>query len=352
MNPAPFRLLAAALAALAVSALATRVLRALAWRAGLVDRSNERSSHVGAVPRGGGLGLLLGAAAGIAVSGAWPAESPATSVLLLSCAALALVGLLDDRFGLSPLARLVPQLGAAAAITVAAGGLGRLPLPPPLDAPLGALAGGLLAAVWIVAVANFYNFLDGIDGLAGLQAVVTGAGVALAAWDPAARTLGAVLGGASLGFLAHNWAPARIFMGDVGSGTLGFCFAALPLLAPPEARSRAVLFVGVSLFLFLADATWTLLVRVARGERFYEPHREHLYQRLVAPGRGHAAVTLALGLGALALTAAALAAWRSGSALAGWAALAVAVAAFSAELASVRRLAARRELAGAQGTAR
>jgi Fuc2NAc and GlcNAc transferase len=252
---------------------------------------------------------------------------------------LSAIGLLDDRWGIPPLPRLVVHLGVAAGVAFPLGGLSRLPLPPPLDLPLGA-AGGVFAMVWIVAVVNFYNFLDGIDGLAALQAVATGTGLAFAAWDSFSAALGAGLAAASLGFLVFNWSPARIFLGDVGSGVLGFVFASAPLLAPADVRPGAVFFVGLSLFLFLADALLTLLMRAGRGAHLYEAHREHLYQRLVAAGWTHAQVSSMLGLGAAILTTAAYLAWRRPEVAAwSWAALALAMMAFGGELGLVRRTA-------------
>jgi Fuc2NAc and GlcNAc transferase len=183
---------------------------------------------------------------------------------------------------------------------------------------------------------NFYNFLDGIDGLAALQGVVTGLGLALAGWDPLSAGLGAALAGACLGFLLFNWSPATIFMGDIGSCFLGYTLAALPLLAPVDARPRAVLFVALSLWLFLADATWTLARRVARGERWYQAHREHLYQQL-ALRWGHGRVAAGLGLGSCLLTGMALLAWRRADAAWAWAGLAVALMFFAVEVEMVRR---------------
>jgi Fuc2NAc and GlcNAc transferase len=336
MSPGTLSLLAAAATALVVSALATGAVRVVAPRLGFVDRANDRSSHVGDVARGGGLGLLTGMVAGF-LSFA-PPVGPAAWALFVGAAVVATVGLWDDRRRLSPLVRLAAHTVAALIVVLGAGGLARLPLPRPLDMPLGG-AGPLLAIVWIVAVVNFYNFLDGIDGLAGVQAVVTGGGVALAGWAPIASLLGVCVGGASAGFLVHNWPPAKIFLGDVGSGLLGFCFAALPFLAPPDDRSAAVSFVGLSLFLFLADATWTLLVRARRGERLHQPHRQHIYQRLIRAGWGHAQVTSLLGLGGLVLTAAALVAWRRPEPEWTWAAASLAVAGFAGELLLARRAA-------------
>jgi UDP-N-acetylmuramyl pentapeptide phosphotransferase/UDP-N-acetylglucosamine-1-phosphate transferase len=203
---------------------------------------------------------------------------------------------------------------AAAGFVAFAGGLDRAPLPSPLDVTLGRF-GGMATVLWIVAVVNFYNFLDGIDGLAAVQGVVTGLGIALAGWDEGAALVAAALAGACAAFLLFNWSPARIFLGDVGSLLLGFAFAALPLLAAPAQRPRAVFFVAASLWLFLADATFTLLWRSARGARWDEGHRDHLYQRLVAAGWTHRAITLAVGAGGALLTGAALLGWRAGAPL-------------------------------------
>lgn len=323
-------LAAAAVIAFGVAASLTAAFRRAAFAWGFLDQPNERSSHEGIVPRGGGAAIVLAIGAGLAVaSRAWPWE-PGVVAVLAGLALTSAVGLWDDRWGLSPWSRLFFQLIAAAGVVWSVGGLTSAPLPPPLDLPLGPWRA--VAVLWIVAVINFYNFLDGIDGLAGLQGLITGAGLALAGWDPFSSACGAAVAGACAGFLLHNWAPARIFMGDVGSGALGFLLASVPLLAPPGARSRAVLFVAVSLWLFLADATWTLARRVARGERWHQAHREHLYQRLVALGSSHARVTTLIGLGSLVLTLLALWAWRTGEARFWWLSLAVALVFFGIEL--------------------
>jgi UDP-N-acetylmuramyl pentapeptide phosphotransferase/UDP-N-acetylglucosamine-1-phosphate transferase len=274
--------------------------------------------------------VLVGAAA----TGAG-AFRPPLAMMLGAGLVLAAVGLWDDRFGLPPLFRFGLQLAATSAVVLAAGGVDRLPLPPPVDLPLGRL-GGAFAVLWIVAVVNFYNFLDGIDGLAALQAVITGGGLALAAWDPLSPSLGLALAGSSLAFLLFNWSPATIFMGDVGSCFLGYTLAALPLLAPVDARPRAVQFVALSLWLFLADATWTLARRVARGERWYQAHREHLYQQL-ALRFGHGRVAAGIGLGSCVLTGIALLAWRRSDERWAWTGLALGMVFFGVEWGMARR---------------
>jgi UDP-N-acetylmuramyl pentapeptide phosphotransferase/UDP-N-acetylglucosamine-1-phosphate transferase len=300
----------------------------------MVDVPGPRSSHARATPRGGGVAVVAALAAALALASASWRERPEIVAFVLAGGFLAAVGLADDRFSLPAAARLVLQVLAAGALVAVTGGVERAPLPPPLDVHLGA-AGAALAVLWIVAVVNFYNFLDGIDGLAALQGAVTGLGIALAGWDPFASLAAAALAGACAAFLVFNWSPARIFLGDVGSLLLGFTFAALPLLAAPADRPRAVFFVAVSLWLFLADAAFTLVRRFARGARWDEAHREHLYQRLVAAGATHRTVALALGGGALVLTAAALAGWRRGPAFESIAAL-VAMALFALEWRAVR----------------
>jgi glycosyltransferase WbpL len=319
-----------AVIACALTLALTPALRAVARRFDLLDRPNSRSSHERVVPRGGGLAIALASLAALTLVGAGPG-SRATPVLL-GAVALAVVGLLDDRVSLSAGVRVVAQLVVAIAVVLSLGGLERVPLPPPLDWPLGAL-GTPLAALWVVAVVNFFNFLDGIDGLATLQAVVTGTGIAIAAWDPSLALVAGALAGAAAGFLPFNWARASVFLGDVGSYFLGFTLAALPLGAVPEWRSSAVLFVALSLWLFLADATWTLTRRSLRGARVHEAHREHLYQQL-AQRFGHARVTLSIGIASATLTGFALLALTTGSTAWAWGALGLAMAFFAAEAAT------------------
>jgi Fuc2NAc and GlcNAc transferase len=327
-----FALLALSLAAV-VAGTAAFLRRAPQW--GLLDRPNARSSHARVTPRGGGLALLLAVALALGLGAPWAGIGRAAVAAVAATVAVALAGLADDRWGLPAWPRFAVQGLAAAAVAWTAGGLARLPLPPPLDLPLG-LFGFAVSVVWLVSVVNFYNFLDGIDGLAALQGAVTGLGVALAGWHPLASAAGVALCGACIGFLVFNWSPARVFLGDVGSGLLGFAFAALPFLAPPSDRPRALLFVALSLWLFLADALWTLFRRAARGERLAQPHREHVYQRLIGTGLGHAAVAAALGAGSVVTTALGLVALRAGGAWT-WAALAAAAGLFALELLALAR---------------
>jgi UDP-N-acetylmuramyl pentapeptide phosphotransferase/UDP-N-acetylglucosamine-1-phosphate transferase len=140
---------------------------------------------------------------------------------------------------------------------------------------------------------NAYNFMDGIDGIAGGQGAVAGVGWAITGWlagIPAVLVLGMLLAGSCAGFLRHNWSPARIFMGDVGSTFLGFSFAALPLMA--GRIDRSLMAVGILLLWpFLFDAVFTFLRRLLNREKVWKPHRSHLYQRLTGAGSSHSVIS-------------------------------------------------------------
>ncbi len=263
----------------------------------IVDIPNRRSSHQRPTPRGGGLGLLAGllAALGLAEMLGYAVLDPA---LLVALGAVAVVGWLDDLGGVPWPVRLLVHATAALLVLWRWGPLGELPLPAPADLPLGAAAGWAAGLLWMVAVVNITNFLDGIDGFAAGQGLLAGCGLAAAGFGLGAAWLlavGIALAGACLGFLPHNWQPARIFLGDVGSSSLGFLLAAAPWAAtgelPVETRGELVFLTAMLLWLFLADGTFTLVRRARRGERLWRAHREHLYQRLVRAGWSHAATT-------------------------------------------------------------
>lgn len=310
------------------------------WR--LLDQPNERSSHTVPIPRGGGVGILIG----LAVVAAWAANAgwplPVRwATLCAATAVIAAVGLWDDLApaGVPWWLRLIVQSLAALWMAAPVGGLERLPLPAPLDIPLGPLAVPV-AVIWIVAVVNFVNFMDGIDGIAGAQLSAIGLALAGALAATTAGGGGAWLGlavtGACLGFLTHNWQPACIFMGDVGSSSIGFLVAALPFAGWLERRS-GVMLVGVSAFLFLADASLSVVRRLLRRERIWTAHRSHLYQRLVLAGYSHATVSGAVAAAALLLSALAVAAYRRGSPRLWWLSFGAGGLLFLLELAWTRR---------------
>lgn len=289
---------------------------------------NGRSSHAAPTPCGGGLGILVGLAAGLATAwllgAGWPAANFLLAGLLVACCGW----VADWRKEVSIWPRLAVHTLAAVLIIGSYGSLYRLPMPAPLDVPLG-LAAWPVSLLWIVGATNIFNFLDGIDGFAGLQGVIAGLAVALMGFGAGTSILGLAVAGACAGFLIHNWHPARIFMGDVGSTTLGFLLAALPFQLEPSRRSEAVFCVAMSLWFFLADGTFTLMRRALRGEKLWEAHRSHLYQLLVRGGMRHDAVVTNVGALAVLVAAVAVAASRAGNPAAQWVSLSVALAGFA-----------------------
>ncbi|MCC5840168.1 MAG: glycosyltransferase family 4 protein [Opitutales bacterium] len=300
---------------------ATALTLRAARRAAIIDVPNERSSHSVPTPRGGGLSIVAILSASLSVAFFSVDHTGGSSVLFawfLAGIFLAAFSLIDDVRPVSALIRLPLQLITAAAVLWTVGGWPVLELPGMPSLAWGAF-GWLLLLFWIVGLANVYNFMDGIDGIAGTQAVVAGLGWALAGYwvnDTALMWLGLAISGSAGGFLVLNWAPAKIFMGDVGSAFAGFAFAVFPLLAHhrnPEISltvwlACAVLFVWP----FLFDGAYTLLHRLYRRENILQAHRSHLYQRLVISGLRHPPVTLLYG--ALALVSWPLAAlWLRGT---------------------------------------
>ncbi len=230
--------------AFALSLVATPLCRAAARRWGLLDRPNERSSHQEVVPRGGGTAIArrgarrararavgLGRPPGRRCRScwaAWPWRSSGWPTIVPAC---------------PPSRASWPSSASWAWSCFGWAGSSACPCRR-CWSTTSARWRAAATVLWIVAVVNFYNFLDGIDGLAALQAVVTGAGVLLAGWDPFAALLAAALVGAAAGFLPFNWSRASVFLGDIGSYFLGYTLAALPLLAPPQLRSQAAVVRG------------------------------------------------------------------------------------------------------------
>jgi len=306
--------------------LATKALIPLLLNRGLMDVPNGRSSHHVPTPRGGGLGIIAGIMAGLFTG--WLLEIPLLNwQLLVGAGIIALVGFVDDQIGGLPASvRFAVQFVAAGIVVYGNGGLNSLPLPEPLNISLGFLAIPI-ALLWLLAVTNIYNFLDGIDGFATVQGAIGGLAIAFLG-DGLFISIGLAIAGACIGFALHNWHPAKVFMGDVGSGTLGFLLAALPFQLAPGSRSTAILATVICLWFFLSDGVFTIARRLLNGERVWTPHRSHLYQRLVRTGLRHDQVVLKVIGGALILTALATLSARSGGASAWWLVIVVAVLSF------------------------
>jgi len=279
--------LAGTLAAFAAAWALTWAVRHYALARDVLDHPNERSSHDVPTPRGGGVAIVVAAVA--AEAALWAAGwLPREAALALAGGgvAVAAIGWLDDHGGVSAKARAAVHFAAAAWALFWLGGLPELRLGLG-SVPLG-IAGAVLAAFGIVWSTNLYNFMDGIDGIAGAEAVTCGLFGGLLLLAAGGRGLAAAafaLAAASAGFLAWNWHPARIFMGDAGSYFLGFTFAVLAV-ASERAGSVPLLAWMVLLGVFVFDATATLVRRFRRGERWHQAHRSHAYQR-AAPTRAH-----------------------------------------------------------------
>ena len=274
----------------------------------LVDKPNARSSHSLPTPRGGGIGLVVGALAGCL----WLGAADAWAGFAAGALVAGVAGLADDaraqgayvKFGAQFLAAGLAMAGGAVFGTVHVPGIG------PVE--LGVFAGPV-TFLWFVGLTNAYNFMDGLDALAASTGAVAAlfAGLVLAVGGHHALAgLAFVLAAACLGFLPLNWPRARVFMGDVGSQFLGFSFAGLGVLAA-DADASGQLFWLIPLLLmhFLFDTMLTAARRVAAGENVLAAHRGHLYQLLNQSGVSHGRVSALLacfaglqGLAALTLS--------------------------------------------------
>ena len=264
----------------------------------LLDVPNFRSSHTIATPRGGGVAIVLSTLVALLALG-WTDRLgwPSVSSLCGGGALVAVIGFVDDRAHVAPRWRLVGHFAAALLVLATLGGV------PTLTAMGFVLDSGWLgfaiAALYLVWMLNLTNFMDGIDGIAGVEAITVCLSAAflseVAAPGKHLWIAPLVLASATLGFLVWNWPPAKIFMGDAGSGFLGLMLAALSLQAGWVANRLFwswVILLGV----FVVDATVTLIRRMAQGERFYEAHRSHAYQHAAVRQGAHMPVTVAVGV--------------------------------------------------------
>ncbi|MFN0073157.1 MAG: glycosyltransferase family 4 protein [Chloroflexota bacterium] len=287
--------LALLIGAAALSYIAVAYAKRWALAHQIMDIPNARSSHSRPMPRAGGIGMVATWCAGFVAAWVIQGELAISALALLGGGVVvAAIGLLDDLHGLTARTRLTVHLLAAVALVAAGARIDTLSVPPLGSVALGPL-GAVISVVWIVAVTNIYNFMDGIDGIAAGVAVLTGIGLALLGvlgGEVVPMLFACVVAGSAAGFLVHNYPPASVFMGDVGSGFLGFVLAGLTLMSTSSGGGVSILAGACVLAPFLLDGTLTLLRRALRGERWYEAHRSHYYQRLVILGYSHRAVSL------------------------------------------------------------
>lgn len=273
----------------------TWVFRWYALSRSLIDVPNARSSHTIPTPRGGGVAIVLSFIAAVVIMNVLKMISFSDSLALLGAgAAVAILGFLDDHGHIAARWRLLGHFLAALWALYWIGGLAPISIFG-VTIELG-IFGYVVAAMFLVWMLNLYNFMDGIDGIASVEAVTVCVGAAILYWLQDGISIAAplLLACSVLGFLCWNFPPAKIFMGDAGSGFLG---VTLGILALQSAWVSTNLFWGwlILLGVFIVDATVTLIRRLVRGDKVYEAHRSHAYQFASRQYKRHLPVTLATG---------------------------------------------------------
>jgi UDP-N-acetylmuramyl pentapeptide phosphotransferase/UDP-N-acetylglucosamine-1-phosphate transferase len=301
-----------------LSYLGVWIIRRYAEKRQLLDHPSERSSHSMPTPRGGGLAIVLI----VTGTGLWfmrEAQWNRDLVYIVCGVVIAFLGWRDDTHSLSPRVRFAVQGLVAAASILGLGYFSSVTIPLFGKLQLGAV-GVVITFLWIIGLTNAYNFMDGIDGMAGGVGFAAGLGWVLLTSniDYLANSfvfwIALAIAAGSLGFLGHNWHPAKIFMGDVASTFLGYTFAVLPLMAA-NAEGDALMLGTLLLWTFIMDAGVTFIRRALQRENVLAAHRTHLYQRLVIGGYSHAKISaLYIALTFLSLILAS--AWGNGSRLA------------------------------------
>jgi UDP-N-acetylmuramyl pentapeptide phosphotransferase/UDP-N-acetylglucosamine-1-phosphate transferase len=269
-----------------VSLVGTWVARRYAMHRELLDQPGERRSHDVATPRGGGIAIVVS----LLLATLWliahePAHAPMLGAFAAGLSLVAGIGWLDDHRPLSPWPRLAVQ------------GIAALLLAWSVHQQGGGLPAAAIAFLAAMILVNVWNFMDGIDGLAVTQALLVALGFGLLAGSGAVSWLSLALVAACLGFLPYNLPKARIFLGDVGSGALGYALATLGswLLLRDDGSGASALLLLLPVSAFLIDASLTLAARMIAGQRWWLPHTEHAYQHWVRRIHAHGRVTLAYG---------------------------------------------------------
>ncbi|PWE47456.1 MraY family glycosyltransferase [Pseudomonas prosekii] len=278
-----------------MSFLATGALRRYALARSLIDIPNARSSHSVPTPRGGGVAIVISFLVALPVLAWTGAITWSLALALLGAGGwIAVVGFLDDHGHIAARWRLLAHFGGALWALYWIGGL----------APFNVFGqslnlawfGYVIGAFYLVWMLNLYNFMDGIDGLASIEAICVCLGACVTYWigsDSGLSIAPGMLVMAVLGFLFWNFPPAKIFMGDAGSGFLGLTLGVLSLHAAWS--NPAFLWVWLILLgVFIVDATFTLMRRLLRGDKVYEAHRSHGYQYASRQFGKHRPVTMAI----------------------------------------------------------
>lgn len=280
--------------ALMVTLLTTPLVKTVALKYGFVDRPDARKVHGRIMPRLGGLAIYLGFLA--AMLALWP-PYPSARVLLIGGTIILLIGILDDRFSLPPVAKLAGQVVAACVPLIYGFQVNILNLPfDPDSTPLGWLSIPV-TLLWVIGVTNAINLIDGLDGLAaGVSAIAITSMMAMAGimgnWPVV--FLCAVLLGSTLAFLAFNFHPAKIFMGDTGALFLGYCLAVLSLLGFKQITFVSLVIPVLILVVPLSDTFFAIVRRITQRKPIMQPDKQHLHHCLMAMGLTHRQTVLAI----------------------------------------------------------
>jgi UDP-N-acetylmuramyl pentapeptide phosphotransferase/UDP-N-acetylglucosamine-1-phosphate transferase len=257
----------------------------------IMDHPNERSSHSIPMPLGGGLAIVIL----VLATSTWVINEidwKRSLIYILSGSILAWMGWRDDVRSLPASFRLAVQSLVAVISMWGMGYFKVITLQPSGFLSLG-IFGVIITFLWIVGMINAFNFIDGIDGMAGGVAFSAGLGwmwLAVNLKNPFAFWVALAIAASSLGFLGHNWSPAKIFMGDVASTFLGYSFAVLSLITADQ-RGDAVLIGTLLMWTVIMDTGATFVGRLIRGENIFSRHRAHLFQRLVISGYKHSTIS-------------------------------------------------------------
>ena len=259
----------------------------------LLDMPNLRSSHTIPTPHGGGLAIVAVLVLSGLVSLSLPqAPSHILACLLLATSAFAVLGWQDDKHDLPASIRFLIQLLIAA---LASGYLFLVNVHE-WSLSLNFIVILCLSILWIAWMANLFNFMDGIDGISAVESLILGATTSYWFAMSGATSMAIIciaVAGAAVGFLRWNWSPAKIFMGDVGSLALGAFFAIIAIIGTTGMKIPFLAFL-ILYAVYLADSGVTLLLRMIKGEKWWQAHRSHFYQRAVQSGFSHSQVSLAV----------------------------------------------------------
>ena len=328
-----------ALIAFVIVVLLTPAVGGMARLLGVVAEPGGRHIHKRPIPRLGGLAIFLGI---LVPSLAFLSLDGEMRGIVLGAAVACVVGVIDDFRGLSPIPKLVGQVAAAAIPCAFGTWIDHFTFPFLGVVDLPAWVGMPLTVVWIVAVMNMVNFLDGMDGLAAGVCAIAGltfAILALSLGKIDAAVLSAVVAGACIGFLRHNFFPARIFMGDSGALVLGFTLATVSVAGLLKTASTVVLFLPLLVLAVpIIDTSFVVAKRIKYRRPISSPDRSHLHHRFMSIGFGQRRAALTMWAWTASLGAAALATrfipfreggdWHTGETIA-VAAIALAALAFS-----------------------